>query len=147
LFDTKRLSEEVKVLSSDEFEGRGPATEGEKKTIDYLIAQFKAAGVQPGGDLKDGKRLWTQAVPLLRSQISGTPNLSVAVKKKARPLVQGNDIAVRAALDGSKAVNIKNAPLVFAGYGVSAPERQWDDFKGVDLKGKVAVVLINDPDF
>ncbi|EDN84176.1 hypothetical protein BIFADO_00023, partial [Bifidobacterium adolescentis L2-32] len=112
LFDTKRLSEEVKVLSSDEFEGRGPATEGEKKTIDYLIAQFKAAGVQPGGDLKDGKRLWTQAVPLLRSQISGTPNLSVAVKKKARPLVQGNDIAVRAALDGFKAVNIKNAPLV-----------------------------------
>ncbi|MBN7136334.1 peptidase M20 [Lysobacter enzymogenes] len=147
LFDTKRLSEEVKVLSSDEFEGRGPATEGEKKTIDYLIAQFKAAGVQPGGDLKDGKRLWTQAVPLLRSQISGTPTLSVAVKKKARPLVQGNDIAVRAALDGSKAVNIKNAPLVFAGYGVSAPERQWDDFKGMDLKGKVAVVLINDPDF
>ena len=147
LFDTKRLSDEVKVLSSDEFEGRGPATEGEKKTIDYLIAQFKAAGVQPGGDLKDGKRLWTQAVPLLRSQISGTPTLSVSVKKKARPLVQGNDIAVRAALDGSKAVSIKNAPLVFAGYGVSAPERQWDDFKGVDLKGKVAVVLINDPDF
>ncbi|QWP78384.1 M28 family peptidase [Lysobacter sp. K5869] len=147
LFETKRLSEEVKILSSDEFEGRGPATAGEKKTIDYLIAQFKAAGVQPGGDLKDGKRLWTQAVPLLRSDISGTPSLSVSVKKKARPLTQGNEIAVRAALDGSKAVNIKNAPLVFAGYGVSAPERQWDDFKGVDLKGKIAVVLINDPDF
>ena len=147
LFDTKRLSEEVKVLSSDEFEGRGPATAGETKTIDYLIAQFKAAGVQPGGDLKDGKRLWTQAVPLLRSQISGTPSLSVSVKKKARPLTQGNEIAVRAALDGSKTVAIKNAPLVFAGYGVSAPERQWDDFKGVDLKGKIAVVLINDPDF
>ncbi|WP_394541554.1 M28 family metallopeptidase [Lysobacter enzymogenes] len=146
-FDTKRLSEEVKTLSSDDFQGRGPATEGETKTIDYLIAQFKAAGVQPGGDLKDGKRLWTQAVPLLRSQIAGTPTLSYSIKKKARPLTQGNEIAVRAALDGSKTVAIKNAPLVFAGYGVSAPERQWDDFKGVDLKGKIAVVLINDPDF
>ncbi|UZW63443.1 M28 family metallopeptidase [Lysobacter enzymogenes] len=146
-FDTKRLSEEVKTLSSDDFQGRGPATEGETKTIDYLVAQFKAAGVQPGGDLKDGKRLWTQAVPLLRSQIAGTPTLSYSIKKKARPLTQGNEIAVRAALDGSKTVAIKNAPLVFAGYGVSAPERQWDDFKGVDLKGKIAVVLINDPDF
>ncbi|SDZ02034.1 Zn-dependent amino-or carboxypeptidase, M28 family [Lysobacter sp. yr284] len=146
-FDTKRLSEEVKTLSSDEFQGRGPATEGETKTIDYLVAQFKAAGVQPGGDLKDGKRLWTQAVPLLRSQIAGTPTLSYSIKKKARPLTQGNEIAVRAALDGSKTVAIKNALLVFAGYGVSAPERQWDDFKGVDLKGKIAVVLINDPDF
>lgn len=137
----------MKTLSSDDFQGRGPATEGETKTVDYLVAQFKAAGVQPGGDLKDGKRLWTQAVPLLRSQIAGTPTLSYSIKKKARPLTQGNEIAVRAALDGSKTVAIKNAPLVFAGYGVSAPERQWDDFKGVDLKGKIAVVLINDPDF
>ncbi|MEH6417086.1 M28 family metallopeptidase [Pseudomonas sp. CGJS7] len=146
-FDTKRLSEEVKVLSSDEFEGRGPATAGETKTIDYVTAQLKAAGVQPGGDLKDGKRLWTQAVPLLRAEIAGTPTISVSVKKKARPLTQGNEIAIRAALDGSKNVAIKNAPLVFAGYGVTAPERQWDDFKNVDLKGKIAIVLINDPDF
>ncbi|WP_082124505.1 M28 family metallopeptidase [Lysobacter capsici] len=146
-FDTKRLSDEVKTLSSDEFEGRGPATAGETKTIDYVVAQMKAAGIQPGGDLKDGKRLWTQAVPLLRTEIAGTPTLSVAVKKKARALTQGNEIAVRAALDGSKSVSFKNAPLVFAGYGVAAPERQWDDFKGVDLKGKIAVVLINDPDF
>ncbi len=146
-FDTKRLSEEVKVLSSDEFEGRGPATAGETKTIDYVVAQLKAAGVQPGGDLKDGKRLWTQAVPLLRSNIEGSPKLTVTVKKKSRALTQGNEIAVRAALNGADNVAFKNAPLVFAGYGVSAPERDWDDFKGVDLKGKIAVVLINDPDF
>lgn len=109
-FDTKRLSDEVKTLSSDEFEGRGPATAGETKTIDYVVAQMKAAGIQPGGDLKDGKRLWTQAVPLLRTEIAGTPTLSVAVKKKARALTQGNEIAVRAALDGSKSVSFKNAP-------------------------------------
>ncbi|KRD32002.1 peptidase M20 [Lysobacter sp. Root916] len=146
-FDPKRLSDEVKTLSSDEFEGRGPATAGETKTIDYVVAQMKAAGLQPGGDLKDGQRAWTQAVPLKRAQIEGTPTLSVAVDGKSQALSQGNEIAVRAALDGSTAVKIANAPLVFAGYGVKAPERNWDDFKGVDLKGKIAVVLINDPDF
>ena len=146
-FDPQRLSDEVKTLSSDEFEGRGPATAGETKTVDYVVAQMKAAGLKPGGDLKDGKRAWTQAVPLTRSQIEGVPTLSVAVDGKSQALTQGSEIAVRAALDGSKSVSIANAPLVFAGYGVKAPERNWDDFKGVDLKGKIAVVLINDPDF
>ncbi|KRA75892.1 peptidase M20 [Lysobacter sp. Root667] len=146
-FDPQRLSDEVKTLSSDEFEGRGPATAGETKTVDYVVAQMKAAGLKPGGDLKDGKRAWTQAVPLTRSQIEGVPTLSVAVDGKSQALTQGGEIAVRAALDGSKSVSIANAPLVFAGYGIKAPERNWDDFKGVDLKGKIAVVLINDPDF
>ena len=146
-FDPQRLSDEVKTLSSDEFEGRGPATAGETKTIEYVVAQMKAAGLQPGGDLKDGQRAWTQAVPLKRAQIEGTPTLSVTVAGKSQSLSQGSEIAVRAALDGSSAVAIANAPLVFAGYGVKAPERNWDDFKGVDLKGKIAVVLINDPDF
>jgi len=146
-FDPHRLSEDVKTLSSDAFEGRGPATEGETKTIDFVVAQFKEAGLQPGGDLKNGKREWTQAVPLLRSEIAGKPTLAFTVNGKAEPLTQGKEIAVRSALDGSKAVSIKNAPLVFVGYGVKAPERNWDDFKGVDLHGKIAVVLINDPDF
>jgi Zn-dependent M28 family amino/carboxypeptidase len=146
-FDPQRLSEEVKVLSSDDFEGRGPATTGEKKTVAYVIEQMKAAGLQPGGDLKDGKRGWTQAVPLARSQITGTPKLTLNVAGKAQPLTQGEQISVRAAMDGSKSVEIKDAPLVFAGYGVSAPERKWDDFKGMDLHGKIAIVLINDPDF
>ena len=146
-FDPQRLSADVKTLSSDAFEGRGPATAGETKTVDYLIAQYKAAGLQPGGDLKNGKREWTQAVPLLRAEIVGTPALSLKVGGKDEKLTQGEQIAVRAAMDGSKAVSIKDAPLVFVGYGVKAPERRWDDFKGVDLHGKIAVVLINDPDF
>jgi hypothetical protein len=62
-FDPQRMSQDVKILSSDAFEGRGPNTAGEIKTIDYIVSQFKAAGLQPGGDLKDGKRAWTQAVP------------------------------------------------------------------------------------
>jgi len=146
-FDPKRLSEEVKMLASDEFEGRGPATAGETKTVDYVAAQMQAAGLQPGGDMKDGKRTWTQAVPLLRAEITGTPKLSLSEAGKAQALTQGEQIAVRAALNGDKHVTINGAPLVFVGYGVKAPERNWDDFKGVDLKGKIAVVLINDPDF
>ncbi len=151
-FDPQRLSTAVKTLASDAFEGRGPATPGETKTVDYLVAQLKAAGVQPGGDLKDGepedgRRAWTQAVPLLRSEIVGTPDLKLRVGGETRALTQGNEIAVRAAMDGSKQVAFADVPLVFAGYGVHAPERDWDDFKGVDLNDKIAVVLINDPDF
>jgi Zn-dependent M28 family amino/carboxypeptidase len=146
-FSTDRLSAEVKMLSSDAFEGRGPATPAEAKTIDYVVAQMKAAGLQPGGDLKDGKRSWTQAVPLRRSAIVGTPTLKLALGDKHESLTQGEQVAIRAPMDGSTTVAIANAPLVFVGYGVKAPERNWDDYKGVDLKGKVALVLVNDPDY
>ena len=146
-FDPKHLSDDVKTLSSDAFEGRGPATRAETKTVDYVVSQMKAAGLSPGGDPGNGKRAWTQDVPLLRAEIKGTPKLDVTVAGKDESLTQGNEIAVRAAMDGSKSVAIRNAPLVFVGYGVTAPERKWDDFKGVDHHGKVGVVLINDPDF
>ena len=146
-FDAKRLSDEVKTLSSDAFEGRGPATAGEEKTVAWLIEQFQAAGLQPGGDLVDGKRGWTQAVPLLRSSIVGKPDVSVSVGGVKQALEQGGPIAVRAAVDGSTSVSVKDVPLVFVGYGVDAPERKWNDYAGVDLKGKIAIALVNDPDF
>lgn len=146
-FDGARISRDVKELASDAYEGRGPATAGEEKTIAYLSKQFAEAGLQPGGDLANGKRAWTQAVPLRRADIVGTPTIAVQSAGQPQTLTQGKQIAIRAALDGSSTVEIANAPLVFVGYGVKAPERNWDDFKGVDLKGKIAVVLINDPDF
>ena len=146
-FDPQRLSQHVKVLSSDEFEGRGPHTPGETKTVKYMIEQFKAAGLQPGGDIVKGKRVWTQEVPLGRFEIKGPVTLTVGAGKDRITYTQGEQLAVRAAMNGKKLVDFKNAPLVFVGYGVTAPERNWDDFKGVDLKGKLAVVLINDPDF
>ncbi|CEJ49244.1 Aminopeptidase [Xanthomonas citri pv. bilvae] len=146
-FDGARISRDVKELASDAYEGRGPATAGEEKTIAYLSKQFAEAGLQPGGDLANGKRAWTQAVPLRRADIVGTPTIAVQSAGQPQTLTQGKQIAIRAALDGSSTVEIANAPLVFVGYGVKAPERDWDDFKGVDLKGKIAVVLINDPDF
>ena len=146
-FDGARISADVKELASDAYEGRSPATAGEEKTIAYLSRQFADAGLQPGGDLKDGKRLWTQAVPLLKGDIVGKPQLWLSRGDMPQALTQGQEIAVRAAMDGASAVAIKDAPLVFVGYGVKAPERNWDDFKGADLKGKIAVMLINDPDF
>ncbi|HEY1151513.1 MAG TPA: M28 family metallopeptidase [Pseudoduganella sp.] len=146
-FDPQHLSQDVKVLASDEFEGRGPNTAGETKTVNYIIDGFKAAGLQPGGDLVKGKRSWTQEVPLGRFEIKGPVTLTVNDGKQDESFTQGEQIAVRAAMNGKQRVDFDKAPLVFVGYGVTAPERKWDDFKGQDLKGKLAVVLINDPDF
>jgi Zn-dependent M28 family amino/carboxypeptidase len=142
-----RMAADIKALSSDAFEGRAPASAGEVKTVAYLIEQLKKIGLQPGGDLKDGKRAWTQDVPLSRYEIVGKPTLTATINGVARPLAQGSDLAIRAAMTNVDQVTFANAPLVFVGYGVKAGERDWDDFKGVDLKGKIAVVLINDPDF
>ena len=140
-FDTRRISRDIQTLSSDAFEGRGPATRAEAKSIAYIAEQMKAAGLQPAGD----KGSWYQDVPLLKSDIVGTPQLSITSAGAKRALTQGDQIAVRAALTGQRSVAIAGAPLVFVGYGVKAPERNWDDFKGVDLKGKIMVVLVNDP--
>src|SRR5438105_4850208 len=97
VFDPAKLSSHVRVLSSDDYEGRGPATAGETKSIAYIVAQMKAAGLQPGGSPVNGKRGWTQDVPLLRSSIQGTPSLSFDVAGRRQPLSQGEEIAVRAA--------------------------------------------------
>jgi Zn-dependent M28 family amino/carboxypeptidase len=146
--DPAKLSAHIKVLSSDAFEGRGPATAGETKSVDYIVGQMKAIGLEPAGDVqKDGTRAWTQDVPLAKFDIKGPVAAQFTVGSKAFPLAQGEQIAIRAAMTNVDSVAIKDAPVVFVGYGVKAPERNWDDFKGLDLKGKILVVLINDPDF
>ena len=94
-----------------------------------------------------GKRSWFQAVPLLESQIVGTPDVSLDESGTVVPLQQGPQIAVLPPLNGAKLVDIRGAPLVFVGYGVDAPERGWNDFKGQDMHGKILVELVNDPDF
>jgi hypothetical protein len=146
-FSPERLRQHVQTLGSDAFEGRAPATAGETKTVAYLSDQFARAGLQPGGDLVNGKRQWTQAVPLLKSEWQGAPQVNLTIAGKPTPLTQGDQIAVRAPTDGEKGLAIDGAPLVFVGYGVKAPERGWDDFKGQDMRGKIMVVLVNDPDF
>jgi Zn-dependent M28 family amino/carboxypeptidase len=143
----QRLSDTDKFISSDAFEGRGPATRAETKTINYIADQFRAIGLQPGGDTVDGRRSRFQNVPLLKSDLAGDPVVTIQSAGGAMRLAQGTDIAVKAPLSGQNQIRIDHAPIVFAGYGVSAPERNWDDFKGQDVRGKVVVVLINDPDF
>ncbi|MCA3753790.1 MAG: peptidase M20, partial [Phenylobacterium sp.] len=146
--DPVRLTQHVKVLSDDAFEGRAPDTEGERKTVAYLVEQFKSFGLQPGGDLQaDGTRAWTQDVPLARFDTEGPVAVSVNLAGQTRTWTQGEEVAIRAAQTGISQLTLKDVPLVFIGYGVTAPERNWDDFKGVDMKGKIGLVLINDPDF
>lgn len=140
--DPGRLSDIVRTLASDEYEGRAPGTAGETKTVAYLTESFRALGLEPGGE--NGG--WTQTVPIVRTQIGQPRVLNVAFAGKARALMQGRDVYVNT-LRKVDRVAIENAPLVFVGYGVTAPERQWDDYKEVDLHGKVAVFLVNDPDF
>ncbi len=146
-FSADRLTQDILTLSSDAFEGRGPATPGEEKTIAHIAAGMQAAGLQPAGDTAGGQRGWYQQVPLLRTSIKGDPKLVMTIAGQPTRLTQGQQISVRAPLTGQRHVNLNNVPIVFAGYGVTAPERKWDDFKGVDVKGKLIVVLINDPDF
>jgi Zn-dependent M28 family amino/carboxypeptidase len=140
--DPARLSEHVRVLASDAFEGRGPATPGETKAIEYIAKQFAAAGVQPGGEHGG----WFQDVPLARFAVQGPVRMTLTTGGQSRPLTQGEQAVVQTLLPVSH-VSVAHAPMVFVGYGVHAPECGWDDFKGVDLHGKIAVVLINDPDF
>ena len=140
--DTQRMSEISRVLASDAFQGRAPGTPGEDKTIPYLIEQFKAAGLEPAGE--NGS--WVQTVPMIHTQLKSPVSLSVSQSGQTFPLSFPNDVYLGTVRPVDR-VRIENAPMVFVGYGVTAPERGWDDFKGVDLKGKVAVMLVNDPDF
>ena len=140
--DPARLASITRTLASDEFEGRSPGTPGETKTVAYLVDQFKQAGLEPAGP--GGS--YTQVVPLLRTQMPAEADMSVTVAGKRTQLKQQEQMAALS-LRPVDRVTIANAPIVFVGYGVSAPERGWEDYKGVDLRGKVAVYLVNDPDF
>ena len=140
--NANRMSEITRVLASDEFQGRSMGGPGEEKTVAYLTEQFKAAGLEPGGE--NGG--WTQTVPMIRTKLQAPMTFSVKQGSRALPLRFPDDIYLSTVRDTDRA-KIAGAPMVFVGYGVNAPERGWDDFKGVDLKGKVAVFLVNDPDF
>ena len=133
----ERLSADVQVLASAAFEGRAPGTKGESATVDWLIRRMQGLGLEPGGP--GGQ--WVQTVPLVHTRL-GAGTIAIG----GAPLSPGRDIYLSTVRPVDR-VEIADAPTVFVGHGVSAPERGWDDFKGVDLTGKVAVFLVNDPDF
>ena len=138
-FSADRLLGHIRILSSDEFEGRGPGSKGEQLTIKYLEDQYRSSGLEPGNP--DGTYL--QSVPL----VGITPDKGMKLTltghgRTLEPKFQDDYVAWSKRVTDTSSID---ADLVFVGYGVEAPEFQWDDFKGVDVKGKVIVVLINDP--
>ena len=131
------IREPLKVLSSDEFEGRLPTTEGEKKTIEYLVSEFTKAGLKPGnGDS------FLQKVALM--EITADPDMTMTIGD--------NNFAYKEQMVASSkreqsSVSLEDSELVFVGYGVNAPEYDWNDYERLDVEGKTVVMLINDPGF
>ena len=136
------FAEHVQQLSSDDFGGRGPGTPGEDKTIEYIKAQFARIGLQPGNGSD-----WFQTVPMVETTADEASASMVAMVGGAtQPLKFGTDMVI-GTRTGQPQVSIKDSPLVFVGYGVDAPEQQWNDYAGIDVKGKTVVMLVNDPGF
>lgn len=141
-FSAQRLSDEIRIISADDFQGRYPGTEGEKKTLDWLQAQYEAMGMEPGGP--DGQ--WLQVIDLKRLTPKGQPTLSWSgATSQGRALVAGTDFTLRA-MNAAAAGKVVNAPVVFAGYGIHAPERGWEDYGDLDVTGAVVLVVAGEPD-
>ena len=132
------MLDHVKALSADDKEGRAPGTVGEERTVGYLVGQFKRLGLAPGNP--DGT--YVQAVPLIG--FTGKATAAFDVKGVHMPLTVPDE-AVVVSRQGLPDVSVAKAPMVFVGYGVVAPEFEWDDFKGVDVRGKTIVMLAGDP--
>jgi Zn-dependent M28 family amino/carboxypeptidase len=138
--NTANVLNDIRKLSADEFQGRAPGGPGEPLTVNYLIERYKAAGLQPGNP--DGS--WIQKVPL----VGLTPEFSgplVVKKGGAAHTFKVHDEFVPFSEQVTDQINLSNSEIVFVGYGVQAPEFQWDDYKGMDVKGKTLVMLVNDP--
>ena len=136
------FAELVKTLSSDAFEGRGPGTPGEDKSVDYIKAQFERIGLKPGndGDMVPGR------ADDRDHRRSKRPRCKLDVDGKPEELKFGTDMVI-GTRTGQPEVKVQDSPLVFVGYGVDAPEQQWNDYAGIDVKGKTVVMLVNDPGF
>ena len=131
------IREPLKVLSSDEFEGRLPTTEGEKKTIEYLVSEFTKAGLKPGnGDS------FLQKVALM--EITADPDMTMTIGDNN---FSYKEQMVASSKREQSSVSLEDSELVFVGYGVNAPEYDWNDYEGLDVEGKTVVMLINDPGF
>lgn len=140
-FDQARIRAAVRALSSDAFAGRAPGSAGEQRTIDYIAAQFRRYGLQPANHGS-----FFQDVPMV--QITADPDTALDVSGADAPLrfKYGSDVIVTTPRPLAS-VSLTDSPLVFVGYGIVAPEYQWNDYAGIDVKGKTVVMLVNDPGY
>jgi Zn-dependent M28 family amino/carboxypeptidase len=138
----KTMQDVTRELSLDSYEGRAPGSIGEEKTVSHLISKFKAAGLEPGNN--GG---WTQDVPLIEITAKNVSALNIADKNgKVISFAYGSEYVIGSYRETPK-TTLKQSDMVFVGHGIVAPERGWNDYAGVDVKGKTVVVMINDPDF
>jgi len=138
--DPQRIKADVRTLSSDAFDGRGPGEKGEQPTIQFIARQMAAAGLSPGGE--DGG--WFQDVPLVRLDTLPEGRMTVRARGRVTALRDGPDLDINPINPGR--TTLADAPLVFAGWGAPDVARGWDAFAGVDVRGKVVVMLAGDPD-
>ncbi|MAO66479.1 MAG: hypothetical protein CL666_15925 [Balneola sp.] len=136
------LLRHIETLSDDSFLGRGTGTEGEQMTVDYLVKEFERMNIQPAAD--DGS--YTQEFPLL-GQTTSNAKMSVSTNGRAPFALQYFDEFMAWPANQAEEVNVRNAELVYVGYGIQAPEENWDDFKGADVEGKILVIKNNDPEY
>ncbi|WP_028114045.1 M28 family metallopeptidase [Ferrimonas kyonanensis] len=136
-FNDTNLHQHIKTLASDQYGGRGPLSPGERLSIDYIAGQFKQLGLEPG---YQGQYL--QPVPL--AQVTADQAMTLTVGEQQFKV--GSDFTARTHQMRSQ-IDLKQSELVFVGYGINAPEYQWNDYQGLDVKGKTVVMLVNDPGF
>lgn len=136
------MKEVVKELSSDAYEGRAPGTAGEEKTLAYLVQRFEALGLKPGN-----KGSWFQDVPLVEITARDVTPLRFTGGKTAVSAEYGPEMVIATYRTAQPHVEVKDSPVVFVGYGINAPEKKWNDYAGVDVRGKTVIILVNDPDY
>jgi Zn-dependent M28 family amino/carboxypeptidase len=135
------MKEVTRTLSLDEFEGRAPGTPGEEKTVAYLIERFERAGLKPGN-----RGSWFQDVPLVEITADRIEPLTVKARGQTTAYAFGSDW-VGVSYREVPRIDLDDSELVFVGYGIVAPEKDWNDYAGVDMRGKTALILVNDPDY
>jgi Zn-dependent M28 family amino/carboxypeptidase len=139
---TDTMKAVVREISSDAYEGRAPGSAGEEKTLAYLVAQFQKLGLKPGN-----KGSWFQDVPLVEITAQNVSALSFTGGKTTVSASYGPEMVIATYRTNQPHIALKDSPVVFVGYGINAPEKGWNDYAGLDVKGKTVVILVNDPDY
>jgi len=137
----EKLAKNVAVLSSDDFEGRGPSSKGEEKTVSFLKEEFKKLGLKPGNG-----ESYFQEVPVVEITADPSAKLQIKKGKKSTLFSYGNEF-MASTLRFVEESSLVDSEMVFIGYGIKAPEFNWNDYEGIDVQGKTVVMLINDPGF